>query len=371
MDAQRFLSLTGARFFTGVPDSLLRPFLDTLMRLYPPDTAAHVIAANEGSAVALAAGHYLASGDVGLVYLQNSGMGHMLNPAVSLLHPKVYGIPVLFVIGWRGQPGVHDEPQHVYQGEITLKLLDDMQIPYSVVTRDTQPSDMEDTMRSFRASFAEGISCAFVVEKGALTQESPYPYTHPAPLSREHALEILTEYTGNAPIVSTTGKASRELFEIRERKGQGHGLDFLTVGSMGHASSIALGICLEKPDTRVYCVDGDGALLMHMGALVTIARTHPRNLTYILLNNASHDTVGGMPTAIETLACDRWAADLGFDRVCLCQDENALRQALAQKQEGLVFLECRVAGGARDNLGRPTTSPAENRDAFMRTLCHG
>ena len=370
MLASEFLRLTGATFFTGVPDSQLKPLCDEIYLRYQQQPKHHIIAANEGNACGIAAGHYLGTGDVPLVYLQNSGLGHIINPAASLLHPLVYGIPVLFVIGWRGQPGVHDEPQHLFQGQVTLRLLEDMDIANFVLTKQTTSDTVSQVMDDFRERFRRGLSCAFVVSKGALESSGKPDYTHPGSMTREEALEIITSYTGNAPIVSTTGKASRELFEIRERRHETHAHDFLTVGSMGHASSIALGLALTHPEKRVFCIDGDGALLMHMGAMVTLAHVHPDRFVLVLINNGSHDTVGGMPTAIESVQVPQLARNLKFDHVLSCSDPQSLHQAMQElcAAEGLCLLEIHCAGGARSDLGRPTVSPQENMHAFMAAL---
>ena len=267
MRAEDLIEITGADFFTGVPDSQLRALCDALMNRYGIDPEHHVIAANEGNCTALAAGVHLATGTVPVVYMQNSGEGNIINPVASLLNDKVYAIPMLFIIGWRGEPGVHDEPQHIYQGEVTVRLLDDMDIKSFVIDKDTTAEQLRDVMKEFRTVFAEGKQAAFVVRKGALTCDEKVEYRNDHAMTREEIIGHIVEATGSDPIVSTTGKASRELFEIREARGDGHGYDFLTVGSMGHASSIALGVAIKSPERRVWCIDGDGAALMHMGAM--------------------------------------------------------------------------------------------------------
>ena len=232
--------LNSFEFFTGVPDSQLRPLCDYLMQKYGISDK-HVIAANEGNAVALAAGYHLATGKVPVVYMQNSGIGNVVNPVASLLNDKVYAIPCVFIVGWRGEPGVHDEPQHIYQGEVTIKLLEDMDIQTFVISKQTTEEEVLAQLQAWQDRLAAGKQVAFVVKKGALQFDEKVKYQNKNDMSREEIIRHIVAATGEDPIVSTTGKASRELFEIREANGQGHGYDFLTVGSMGHSSSIALG----------------------------------------------------------------------------------------------------------------------------------
>ena len=370
MRAEALMDILGADFYTGVPDSQLRALCDCLMHRWGIDPKHHVIAANEGNCTALAAGYHLATGRVPVVYMQNSGEGNIINPVASLLHEKVYAIPMLFIVGWRGEPGVHDEPQHVYQGEVTLRLLEDMGIESFVISPETAEEDVREAMRRFRPLLAQGRQAAFVVRKGALTCASKAVYHNAYTLTREDALRRIAAQTGDDPIVCTTGKASRELYELRAAAGQGHERDFITVGSMGHASSIALGIALQRPERRVWCVDGDGALLMHMGAMAVIGRHHPANLVHIVLNNEAHETVGGMPTAVTVLDVPALAKACGYDRACSVSGAEALDAALSEAAAAreLTLIEVKCALGARADLGRPTTTPQENKAAFMRHL---
>ena len=370
MKVGTFTEILGAEFYAGVPDSLLRPLCDYLMDAFGTDPRRHMIAANEGNAAALAAGYHLATGKVPVVYLQNSGEGNLVNPAASLLHRQVYGIPVIFVVGWRGEPGVHDEPQHVYQGAITLKLLEDLGIPAFVIGPETGDEEVREAMAGFRPLLAEGRDAAFVVRKGGLTYGKKRTYRNGYGLRREEAISQITRAAGGDPIVSTTGKASRELFEIREALKQDHGRDFLTVGSMGHASSIALGVALHRPGERVWCLDGDGALLMHMGAMAAIGQGRPRNLIHIVLNNAAHESVGGLPTAAGGLDIPAIARACGYPCALTAETAGALDEALreAKVRQDLCLIEVKCAIGARPDLGRPTTSPQENKRAFMERL---
>lgn len=370
MKVGTFTEILGAEFYAGVPDSLLRPLCDYLMDAFGTDPRRHMIAANEGNAAALAAGYHLATGKVPVVYLQNSGEGNLVNPAASLLHRQVYGIPVIFVVGWRGEPGVRDEPQHVFQGEVTLKLLEDLGIPAFVIGPETGDEEVREAMAGFRPLLAEGGDAAFVIRKGGLTYGKKRTYRNGYGLRREEAIRQIARAAGGDPIVSTTGKASRELFEIREALKQDHGRDFLTVGSMGHASSIALGVALHRPQERVWCLDGDGALLMHMGAMAAIGQGRPRNLIHIVLNNAAHESVGGLPTAAGGLDIPAIARACGYPCALTAETAGVLDEALreAKARQDLCLIEVKCAIGARPDLGRPTTSPQENKRAFMERL---
>ena len=362
--------LQGFDFFAGVPDSQLKALCNYLMDKYGLDPAHHVIAASEGNAAALAAGYYLATGKTPVVYLQNSGLGNVVNPAASLLNEKVYGIPCLFLVGWRGEPGVHDEPQHIFQGEITLPLLDTLDIPYFVLDKTTTREQVEEKLDEYRASFARGKQAAFVVRKGALEYSGKTVYKNSWSMSREEAIGRIAAAAASDVIVSTTGKASRELFEHRAAKNQGHSHDFLTVGSMGHSSSIALGIALQKPDRRVWCLDGDGAALMHLGALAVIGANKPANLIHVVLNNEAHESVGGMPTVAGKVDLCAIARACGYPITLSADSRSSLERALAEVKDAnlLTFLEVKCALGARDNLGRPTTTPQENKAVFMAEL---
>ncbi len=370
MKVEEFVAGVGADYYTGVPDSQLKALCNYLANTYGIDPQHHVIAANEGNAAALAAGYHLATGKVPVVYMQNSGEGNIIYPAASLLNREVYAIPVVFVIGWRGEPGVHDEPQHIYQGQVTLKLLEDMGIEYMVLSKETTKEELAQKMAHFRTLLEQGEDVAFVVRKGALTYDGPVHYENDNLMSREEIIGHIVSVTGEDPIISTTGKASRELFEIREAAGQGHGYDFLTVGSMGHASSIALGVASFKPDRKVWCIDGDGAMLMHMGSMAVAGSLAPKNLVHIVINNGAHETVGGMPTAAGKLDCAALARACGYSYALSAATPDELDRVLAQakEREGLGFIEIKCSIGARDDLGRPTTTARENKESFMKTL---
>lgn len=357
----------GVSFYAGVPDSLLKNICAYLTDHLPADR--NLITANEGAAVGVAAGHYLATGEVPVVYMQNSGIGNAVNPLLSLADEKVYSIPMVLLIGWRGEPGVHDEPQHVKQGEVTLPLLDTMGISYIILPEDDMavPAAVGSIVNDARR---DSRPVAIVVKKGtfgkySLQNKADNPYR----ISREEAMKCVVDHLpADAAVVSTTGKLSRELFEYRESRGDGHGRDFLTVGSMGHASSIALGIAMARPERKVYCFDGDGAFIMHMGALTNIGKCAPRNFIHILFNNGAHESVGGQPTLgfdIDALAIARAC---GYTRAISAETEEEIIAALASATEGPTLIELRVRIDSRENLGRPTTTPIENKTAFMATL---
>jgi phosphonopyruvate decarboxylase len=302
--------------------------------------------------------------------MQNSGEGNIINPLASLLNEKVYAIPMIFVVGWRGEPGVHDEPQHIYQGEVTVKLLDDMGVKSFIIGKETTEEELAEKMEEFRALLADGHDVAFVIRKGALSFDEKVVYKNDNEMKREDIIRHITDFTGEDPIVSTTGKASRELFEIREANGQSHKYDFLTVGSMGHSSSIALGVALNKPDTRIWCIDGDGAVLMHMGSMAVIGANKPKNLIHIVINNGAHETVGGMPTVAGNVDVVSVALACGYKNAVSVDDldslDKELREARDRGELSLIEVKCSI--GARDDLGRPTTTALENKRGFMDHL---
>lgn len=356
-------------FFTGIPDSRLRSLCDYLVNTYGM-SGNHIIAANEGNAVALAAGYYLSTGKISCVYLQNSGLGNIINPVASLLSDRVYGIPCVFIVGWRGEPEVHDEPQHLFQGEITLKMLGILGIAHFIIDKKTTEQQLKEKMDDFSSLLNLGKSVAFVVKKGGLTYDKTVGYKNSNPTLREEIIHAITEAAENDVIVSTTGKTSRELFEIREQKGQPHRYDFLTVGSMGHSSSIALGVALNKPQKRVWCLDGDGAALMHMGAMAVIGAKSPENFVHVIINNGAHESVGGQPTVAENINFGQISLACGYKISYHAADINELHDILSKikGEKGPILIETKSAIGSRGDLGRPTTTPAENKIAFMKYL---
>ena len=367
MKVKDFVDIIGADFYTGVPDSQLKALCNFLMNRYGIDSKHHVIAANEGNCTALAAGYHLATGSIPVVYMQNSGEGNVINPIASLLNDKVYAIPVIFVIGWRGEPRLHDEPQHIFQGEVTIKLMEDMDVATFVVGKDTSEDEMISKMEEFKSILSQGKSVAFIIRKGALTDAPKVEYKNDNTMVREDIIEHIVKESGEDPIVSTTGKASRELFEIREANGQSHKYDFLTVGSMGHSSSIALGVAFNKPNQKIWCIDGDGAVLMHMGSMALIGANKPNNFIHVVINNGAHETVGGMPTVAGDIDMVSIAQACGYpNAVCVDSFDNLDKELnKAKSRDELSFIEVKCSIGAREDLGRPTTTAIENKEAFM------
>jgi phosphonopyruvate decarboxylase len=356
------------RFFTGVPDSLLKSFCAYLADY--ADEREHIIAVNEGAAVALASGYHLATGKIPRVYMQNSGIGNAVNPLLSLADGDVYRLPLVLVIGWRGEPGTQDEPQHVKQGKVTRALLEAIDIPYAILA-DSEDAARDQLNECFAHIAATNTAYALLVRKDTFAPYALQKQTDDnAELSREAAIEVLMLSQLSAGVfVSTTGMASRELYELREKHGMGHERDFLTVGSMGHASQIALAVALQKPDLLVTCLDGDGATLMHMGALAAIGAKKPANFRHIVLNNGAHDSVGGQPTIAPYINIPLVASACGYDWMFSASTRAELDMAIASAcratRRGAALIEIKVRKGARKDLGRPKSTPIENKLAFM------
>lgn len=374
MEVAKFVTELEARdinFFTGVPDSQLKDLCNYLMKNYSISDK-HIVAVNEGNATAIAAGYHLATGKIPVVYLQNSGIGNIINPVASLLNDQVYGIPCIFIVGWRGEPGVKDEPQHIYQGKVTIKLLRNMNIATMIIDKETKEEDLRAKMGEFEILLGSGKSVAFVICKDALTltYDEKIIYRNENEMLREEIIRHITAVSNGDIVVSTTGKTSRELFEVREQKGQSHKYDFLTVGSMGHSSSIALGVALSRPNTRVWCIDGDGAVLMHMGAIAIIGAKSPGNYIHVVVNNGAHESVGGQPTVANNINFGQIALACGYRFSYHATDFNELNTVLSKikDKQGPIFIEIKAAIGSRDNLGRPTITPGENKIAFMNYL---
>jgi len=360
----------GTKFFTGVPDSLLKDACAFITDNVPAES--HIIAANEGTALATAAGHYLATGEVACVYLQNSGLGNTVNPLLSLCNSRVYSIPALLLIGWRGEPGKKDEPQHLVQGQVTPNMLKEMGVPYDILP-DYAEGAFDVLERAYTYMKEEKAPYALLVKKQTFEKyslDSPLAFQDVDMLHREQVLERVIETFPEDPLVTTTGFTSREIFELRVAKGHSHAQDFLTVGSMGHCSSISLGIALSKPESQVLCIDGDGAVIMHMGSMATIGKSSCKNLKHIVINNAVHDSVGGQPTGAENIDFCMIARACGYNFVETVTTGDEVNSALVRLKEatGPCFLEVKALPGARADLGRPTTSTHQNKNAFMSML---
>ena len=355
-------------FFTGVPDSQLRQVCDYLVEKYSDNAKHHIIAANEGNAVAIAAGYHMATKKIPVVYMQNSGEGNAINPIASLLNEKVYAIPMLFIIGWRGEPGVHDEPQHIFQGEITTNLLEDLNIKYFVISKETTNADLNAKLDEFTVDLQEGKQVALIVKKGSIQYDAKVKYSNKNTIIREDAIIEIVKVSGDDIVVSTTGKASRELFEIREERKESHERDFLTVGCMGHASSIALGIALQK-SSRIWIIDGDGAALMHLGAMPILASVNPQNVVHVIINNEAHETVGGMELTAKCNYSDL-AKVLGYEKTYSARDLKELSKILDEVKETkkLTLVEIKCSIFSRSDLGRPTIKAKTNKENFMKYL---
>ena len=359
----------GIDFFAGVPDSLLKNICAYMTDSLPREQ--NIIAANEGGAVGIAAGYHLATGRIACVYMQNSGEGNIINPLASLTDKEVYNIPVLLLIGWRGKPGEHDEPQHIKQGKITTGLLNTLGVDYTVLNKDENKAKAQ-IEHAVRHMTRTNEVYALVIEKDTFeayalesTKESPLT------LSREEAIKTVASHMGDKDVaVSTTGMISRELFEHRTSMGESHERDFLTVGSMGHASQIALGIALEKKDRKIWCFDGDGATIMHMGNMAITASLAPRNYIHVVLNNGAHDSVGGQPTVGLDMDLCAAARSVGYMQTFSVRTAEELLAALDKvtTAEGPVLLQVCVRKGNRKDLGRPTTTPIQNKEALMAFL---
>ena len=367
-DYLRVLGDAGVTFFTGVPDSLLKEFCACVtVSLKPED---HVIAANEGASVGLAIGHYIGTGSLPLVYLQNSGLGNTVNPLLSLASPEVYGTPMLIMLGWRGEPGKKDEPQHVHQGRVMVKMLEDMDLPVVVLSDDIAEAEAQTKAAAQQARDING-PVALVVKKGTFDKFAAPKAEADLPMGREEAIMAAAEtLEDNAAVICTTGMPSRELFEFRARNNAGHHRDFLTVGGMGHASQIALGLAMAQPARPVYCFDGDGAALMHMGSMAITGQSGAKNLIHLVFNNGVHGSVGGQPTVGFDIDMPTIATACGYATAQRVNTKEALQDAItaARATDGVTFIEVQVRPGNRADIGRPTSTPAQNKVAMMKFL---
>ena len=368
-----FLKKQNISFFSGVPDSLLKDFCAYVDDQFPPNN--HIIAANEGSAIGLAIGHHLSSGKVPLVYLQNSGLGNTVNPLISLASEDVYSIPILLVIGWRGEPGIKDEPQHKHQGRITPALLDVMDIPYVIIDSSMDQNEVLTLIGTqIKNCQISNKPVCILVRKGTFEKykkKISESNNSQCELEREEAVQIATKICEpNAIIVCTTGMLSRELFEYRSNNQLGHGKDFLCVGGMGHASQIATGIAIDQPNRPVYCFDGDGAALMHMGSMAITGTKNLPNLIHVVFNNGCHESVGGQPTVAQKFELSKVASSLGYEFSARVSNEENLKKIIIQAQlnKSSSFIEIFVRPGHRSDIGRPTTTPVQNKISLMDTL---
>ncbi len=359
----------GIDFFTGVPDSLLKDICSYISDVTAMDR--NVIAANEGGAVGLAIGYSMATSKIPFVYMQNSGFGNTINPLLSIADPKVYGIPMLLMVGWRGEPNVKDEPQHIKQGEVSENLLRVLNIPYTIISSNTLNIDSI-LQEAIEVMTKKNTPFVLLVKKGTF---EPYKLKNEAKthydLNREEAIKkVIDSLNPDDIVVSTTGKTSREVFEYRVENGDGHSKDFLTVGGMGHANQIALGIALAKPKQTVYCFDGDGAVLMHTGSIGIIGDLAPTNLKHIIFNNGAHDSVGGQPTIGFKINFEKIAKEFNYKETFKIENIADFEIVFNsfKKASGPCLLEILINKGARKNLGRPTISPQQNKISFMKRI---
>lgn len=361
----------GIELYAGVPDSTLKALCDDFNK---EKGIRHYTTADEGAAVALAIGEHLSSGRAGCVYMQNSGIGNIVNPITSLAHSDVYGIPMLLLIGWRGEPGKKDEPQHKFMGKITESILQELEIAYSVLDDQTTEEGLENILNMAKRHLDDHRQYALVIKTGFLEGEGQTAYKNAYAMSREETIRIILESADDRScFVTTTGKISREAYEQSQKIYGGHERIFMTVGGMGYASMIAAGVAANVPDRRVYCLDGDGALLMHMGNLAFLGRMSLKNMVHICLNNEAHESVGGMPTGAGSFSYERLALDAGYSYVARADSCERLKQELKniEKRQGNVFLEIQVAISSREDLGRPKEAPKENKDQFMERIRKG
>lgn len=374
INQKRFLNTlqeSGVRFFTGVPDSFLNGFCNYLLETIPEDR--HVIAANEGNAIAIASGYYFSTGIIPLVYMQNSGMGNTLNPLVSLADRHVYNVPMILLIGWRGEPGTElKHPQHRTQGEITLKTLEMLDIPY-VIAEDNDDKLEEQIRWAVKTAKEERKQVAVIGRKGVFAGGKKANIVDDRyPLSREEAIEIILDTMPEDTVyTATTGRATREIYFLRERRGEGHQHDFLNLGSMGHASSVALGIALAKRNRNVVCLDGDSAALMHMGCFTMVSKLNVPNFLHIVLNNGAHESVGGQPSAGQLVDFTKIAEGSGYRTIGKPVEtkeelERAIRELTAQ--EKAAFIDVRIHKGLKGELPPLDISSKELIHEMMEDL---
>ena len=357
-------------FITGVPDSIFKHFLSALVQ---DSRFQHVITNNEGEACALAAGYHLATGKIPVVYMQNSGLGNSINPLTSLIDAHIYSIPIVLLIAWRGRPGVPDEPQHVRMGAILPQLLSLLDIAYSVadsaeekmapifqqadqhLTQQKKPYAILFPNHVFQVKTSRIETDAEIVLKGHIV--------------REQLLEWLIQHAQEDDVwVTTTGKTSRELYELRERYHQDHSRDFLTVGSMGCSASIALGIAMQCKHRRVILIDGDGACLMRMEALATIGHEAPQNFIHIVVDNNAYESTGSQKTLSDDVDLAGVANACRYYHSVTVHDLTAFYHAFMSVTRGPTMIVAKTISYSRVDLGRPKTTPIENKLAFMQRL---
>lgn len=353
-----------AGLVVGVPDSLLAP----LLSLIPAD-ANHLASVNEGSAVAAAAGFALGSDSIPIVYMQNSGLGNAINPLISLASSRVYRVPMVLVIGWRGETdesgfSTQDEPQHNSMGEISLKLLDLLSLNTKVCDQDV-PVSPQVLKEAMNLAKKEGSPVALLVRKSGMVlaardASSFEPRESEVPSRRDY----LEELAGleDTFFIATTGHIAREMYSLCTDRGSPSRLLMVT-GAMGHMTSIACGLALANPSKRFIAIDGDGSFLMHMGAITGLNRVN--NLSYVGLNNDGHGSVGGQPTAVASL--DMSAAIAGITGIQVTAT-STLRHFADCISKPRFFVECKTNFVTSPKLPRPTETHFDMAQRFKEAL---
>lgn len=351
----------GYEYFCGVPDSTLKSFCS-----FVDDHAKdHLICANEGSAIGNAIGYHLATNKVPVIYMQNSGFGNAINPILSMASKEIYQIPMLIIIGWRGEPGLKDEPQHIHQGKVLLPSLDSMELDYDILPtkyESTQKliTDITSKIKSKKRPYF------LVVKKGTFDNYESKQSKSLNTLNRIEVIKEITQTFRSEKFISSTGYISRELFQIREETNTDHSLDFLTIGAMGHASQIAYSYA-KHSKKRTICLDGDGSFLMHMGGATAIKSRPHTNIIHIVLNNGAHLSVGGQPTIAEKLSLDKIASECGFEHTYSVSSQSELTKTLTKIKDktGPIFIDIKVNKEIKKDLMRPNLSPLEMKNLFM------
>lgn len=363
----------GVEFITGVPDTLLNDFCLMVSSQWPKSN--HVIAANEGNSVGLAVGYHLSTGSIPLIYMQNSGIGNTVNPLISLAHESVYSIPMVILAGWRGEPNRKDHPQHTKQGELTPVLFDDMDIPYRVL-EDNTDQVVESFKWAIETARAKNAPVALIAVKNVLERGEKDDFlTNPNQPSREDAISSLIDaFPENTIFVASTGRATRELYEIRNLKGMSHQNDFLNVGAMGHTSSIAQGIAAGNKERLIVCLDGDASAIMHLGALTTSSIMDLSNFVHVVLNNGAHESVGGQPSAGNKIDLNSIAKNCGYETAPravenLHEIPNVVKALVPNTRP--VFIEVKIRKGMRRDLPPLVIEPSKQKNLLMNELREG
>ena len=346
-----FLKNNKLNFFTGVPDSVLKNFTNLLV-----NKSSHILAANEGSAVSIGIGYYLSFNKLPCIYMQNSGLANAINPLISIAHKGVYSIPLMMLIGWRGSPGTKDEPQHLIKGKITKNLLKLLGIKHAIIQSE---KDFYKIKQLINFSKKQKVPVACLFKKDGLSKVNLPKKTYIKKNNLKNKIfrgevirQVLSSIENNTKIISTTGYTSRELYQIRHSEGYKKGKDFYMVGGMGHSSSVALGVALKK-NRKIICLDGDGSMLMHLGSLHTIGLANKKNFKHILLNNRSHESVGGQEISFKRVNMEKLTKGLGYSKFIQIKNNKDIKNKIKSMLNGSVFLEILIEKGAIKNLGRP------------------